>query len=209
MTATPLTVGFTESDRAANYVPYDDGYRPGAEQQTVRLLLTDPDGPAPSLDDWAEALFTASNSPGAAPHEHPAVAAARRALVDARLAGIWMRSLSVGDTVTIGDRSVACDKGVGWKPVALATPTPVQQAATLYAQIRDDAMAAYRAVVSAPGDRQLQADYDAALAALARFYPSYRQAHAAVGAYVAEADRFTLHVHLEHGGVAAACSCPV
>jgi len=209
MTTTTITVGFTESDRAADYSSFDDGYRPGAEQQTVQLVITDPDGPAQSLDDWAEALFTASNAPGAAPHEHPAITAARRALADARLGGVWMRTMSVGDTVTIGGQTVACDKGVGWKPVTLIPAGPVVQAAALYTQIRDGAVAAYRAVVAAPSDRQAQADYDRALAALARFYDSHRQTHAAVGAYVAEADRFALHAHLEHGGYAENCSCPI
>lgn len=218
-TGITITVGFTQSDRANDYVPFDDGYRPGAQQETIQLVVTDYRGPALSLADWAEALFFASNAPGASPSDGLVVAAARAALVAARRDGARLRTLSIGDTVTIGDRTVACDKGVGWKPVTLAPATGQARteiavpatnatvAADVYVTARDAAVDAYRAVVAATADHDLQAAYDAALTAYAPYFANVAQAHAAVGAYVHAQETFARHARLVHGG-STDCACP-
>ncbi len=106
-----ITLGFTESDRAGGYVSYADGYRPGAAQVLVTIAL-DIDGSDRSPQDWADAVFQASNSP--APATDPAVAAIRHAL--AEQVHTPMRSLSVGDTVTVVGQTWACEPS-GWRLV--------------------------------------------------------------------------------------------
>lgn len=110
-----IILGITRSDRANGYSSFDDGYRPGAEQQAVTLTL--PDGfDGLSIEQWAKAMFIASNAPGASPDEDGAVTALRDALERARRAGCQIRSLSVGDTVTVNGDTVACAK-TGWERV--------------------------------------------------------------------------------------------
>lgn len=110
-----VILGFTQSDHANEYSSFDDGYRPGAEQRAAVLVVTDaPDGL--TAEQWAEAAFIASNAPGAFSGDDPAVTALRSALDDARHAGTRLRSLSVGDTVTVEGETVACAKA-GWERV--------------------------------------------------------------------------------------------
>lgn len=106
-----ITLGFTESDRDAGYISFSDGYRPGAPQQQVTLTL-EGDGSQYSAEDWADAAFTASNHPGLAP-DGPARAIQ---LALAEQARIRLRSLSVGDTVTVHGQMWACED-VGWRRV--------------------------------------------------------------------------------------------
>jgi hypothetical protein len=61
-----ITLGFTESDRDADYSSFSDGYRLGARQTSVTIVL-DGDGLLLTGEQWAEAAFTASNHPGEAP----------------------------------------------------------------------------------------------------------------------------------------------
>ncbi|MBO3736659.1 hypothetical protein [Actinoplanes flavus] len=105
-----ITLGFTGSDRDAGYVSFSDGYRPGALQQVT--LDGDGDGDEYSAEDWADAAFSASNHPGLAP------AGPARA-IQLALAGqvrVRLRSLSVGDTVTVHGQMWACED-VGWRRV--------------------------------------------------------------------------------------------
>jgi hypothetical protein len=70
------------------------------------------DGTALSGEQWAEAVFTASNQPGTA--SHPIEATIQHALTD-QVHG-RLRSLSVGDTVTAHGQMWACDP-TGWHQV--------------------------------------------------------------------------------------------
>lgn len=113
---TMVILGFTRSDRAAGYSSFDDGYRPGAEQRAVALTVHDaPDGL--TVEQWAEAAFVASNSPDATSRDFSATIALRGALDGAASTGVRLRSLSVGDTVTVEGETVACAKA-GWERVA-------------------------------------------------------------------------------------------
>ena len=111
-----IIIGYTRSDRAADYISHDDGYRPGARQETVRLVLLDQPGLGPQA--WAEAVFVATNRPGTHhSDEATGVAAVTRALREHAY-----RSLSVGDTITVihdngHTDSLACQK-TGWEPIA-------------------------------------------------------------------------------------------
>lgn len=106
-----VTVGLTESDRDANYVPSMDGYRDGATQQVVVLDL-----PLRAFNGEvemtiAEAVFVATNAPG---REYMSTDLQRAIWdrVEVRRT-VDMRSLSVGDTVTFGDVRVVCERA-GW-----------------------------------------------------------------------------------------------
>lgn len=121
MTTTVLLIGLTKSDRQNDYSSFDDGYRPGAAQSVVRVTVTT-DEFAPTAVEWAEAVFEAMNAP------FDLTGPAR--LVQEELTrlntrfGVRMRSLSVGDTVTIagdpqtgtGGTMLACD-AAGWVDV--------------------------------------------------------------------------------------------
>jgi hypothetical protein len=106
-----ITVGFTESDRDAGYVSFSDGYRPGARQQLVTITL-EGDGTQYDPEELAEAAFVASNHPGEAP-TGPARAIQ---LALAEQAPGPLRSLSVGDTVTMHGQMWACENS-GWRRV--------------------------------------------------------------------------------------------
>lgn len=120
-----VTIGWTNSDRdnrifTDGYSSFSDGYRPGAEQvtRTLTVDLGDTEQPVDRLVEMiAEAAFEATNSP--APQMK--VAQALRAALDAdgyRGEGAHY-SLSVGDTVTVGEVTLACDR-FGWKRVVIA-----------------------------------------------------------------------------------------
>lgn len=106
-----ITLGFTESDRAAGYISFSDGYRLGTRQVRISLIL-DGDGSALSGQQWAEAAYEASNHPGHAP-TGPA-RAIQRALADQAPGA--RRSLSVGDTVTVRGHTWACEPS-GWRQI--------------------------------------------------------------------------------------------
>lgn len=119
-----IQLGFTHSDRASDYIPMMDGYRPGAAQtviQTGDVQLPGLDPAAPlSADDVtavAEACFTAMNAPEDLPVSDT-VSLVRDAIA-ARLASgrdTGVHSLSVGDTVTVDGITLACAKK-GWSVV--------------------------------------------------------------------------------------------
>lgn len=106
-----ITLGFTESDRSRDYSSFADGYRIGARQTSVTIAL-DGDGSHLSAQQWAEAVFEASNLP--TPAADPIVAAIQHAL--AAQVQTPLRALSVGDTVTVGGRMWACEP-VGWRHI--------------------------------------------------------------------------------------------
>ena len=106
-----ITLGFTESNRDFDYVSFSDGYRVGARQESVTIVL-DGDGTALTAEQWAEAAFAASNHLG----EAPAGPARAIQLALAEQAEVRLRSLSVGDTVTVHGQMWACED-TGWRRV--------------------------------------------------------------------------------------------
>ena len=106
-----IRIGFTKTDRANDYVPSMDGYRPGAEQEYVSLDTGNTINDQEELADVAECVFMAMNAPDAAGHHSETV---RR--LHAQLLGSRMRSLSVGDTVSVPEEgwTVECARA-GWK----------------------------------------------------------------------------------------------
>jgi hypothetical protein len=128
-----ITLGFTESDRAAGYVSFSDGYRPGARQTRISLTL-DGDGSALSAQQWAEAAYEASNHPGHA-HTGPAQAI-QRALADQAPGA--RRSLSVGDTVTVRGDTWACEPS-GWRQIDTGQPTSGTPEPAYQPRLRGDA----------------------------------------------------------------------
>ena len=111
-----ITLGFTESDRDAGYVSFSDGYRLGARQQLVTITL-EGDGSQYDAKQWAEAAFVASNHPGQAP-SGPAGAIQ---LALAEQVKVPLRSMSVGDTVTVHGQMWACENS-GWRRVDQQQP---------------------------------------------------------------------------------------
>lgn len=110
-----LTIGFTESNRAADYCPMSDGWRPEAEQYELAL-----EAPAGSydLETLAEAVFTATNAPQEFIAADQLATQVAELLVDAIASGARVRSLSVGDTVTVqaedGSRALVSCESRGW-----------------------------------------------------------------------------------------------
>lgn len=111
-----ITIGWTKSS-LPEYSSFCDGYKPGAEQHTETIEVEwSPKHPEP---DWgalevAEACFIATNSP----YEVTGLAAEIRSAIaatgyDGRGAHY---SLSVGDTVTVGEVMLAC-ANFGWERV--------------------------------------------------------------------------------------------
>ena len=114
-----VTIGWTMSDRANGYSSFD-GYRPGARQHTETISIDwDLDlNIAHAPEHIAEACFEVTNAPyvietGIAGQITEALAATG---YHGEQAGHY--SLSVGDTVTVGEVTLACDR-FGWKRVSL------------------------------------------------------------------------------------------
>lgn len=111
MSATTITVGWTISDMDAGYSSFSDGYRHGAKQHVETVTVDIP-------DDWtteqvAEAVFVATNSPRPDDTAEQIRSAISATGYNGRGAH-W--SFSVGDTVTVGDQTVAC-ANFGWDEV--------------------------------------------------------------------------------------------
>lgn len=107
-----LTVGFTQSDRAAGYLSFD-GYCEGAAQDEYTLIVPDDLGDLDTIEAIAEELFIASNS--------PEVCTGLTRIFQLWIQGLPVRSLSVGDTVTLEHEGrpaqmVACES-CGWKQI--------------------------------------------------------------------------------------------
>lgn len=110
-TTTTITVGFTVTDRANDYVPSMDGWRPEAAQEVVMWEVPDN---GLTVEEWAEAVFVATNAPPGI-HVQDGATDIVRAMLAGRRAP---RSLSVGDTVTVHGRTVECARGAEWREVA-------------------------------------------------------------------------------------------
>lgn len=117
-----VTIGWTISDRATGYSSFD-GYRPGARQhtETLSIDLGETDQPVDRLVEMiAEAAFEATNSPA------PQMVVAQK--IATALAATGYRgaeahySLSTGDTVTVGEVTLACAR-FGWDRVIIAPAT--------------------------------------------------------------------------------------
>lgn len=115
-----VTIGWTMSDRANGYSSFD-GYQPGARQHTETITVDasslDLTNPEAVVHQIAEAAFVATNAPfatGIAAQVAEAIAATG---YHGREAGHY--SLSVGDTVTVNEVTVACAR-FGWERVTLA-----------------------------------------------------------------------------------------
>lgn len=126
MTEIELTIGWTRSDMANGYSSFG-GYKPGASQhnESVTLRLDGPP-PIPTLEfveQIAEAVFAATNDPNAHPDEYGTMAERLCAAITAtgyRGEGAHY-SLSVGDTVTVGEITLAC-ANAGWERVIITPP---------------------------------------------------------------------------------------
>lgn len=113
MHTTPVTIGYTVTDRENGYVPALDGYRPGAALIALTFQVPDHLLIGKALEDVAETAFEATNSP-----DEPNPGTLAYVIASASNAAL-ARSISVGDTVTVGteigqDPTVACER-FGWK----------------------------------------------------------------------------------------------
>jgi hypothetical protein len=109
-----ILLGFTESDRDADYVSFSDGYRLGAQHVSVAISI-EGDGTSLSAEQWAQAAFVASNHPGQAP---PGPARAIQ-LAPAEQVRFPLRSRQFPDTVTVHRQTWAGESaaaGSAWTP---------------------------------------------------------------------------------------------
>jgi len=121
-----VTIGWTMSDRDAGCSSFSDGYRPGAKQhtETITIEWTNPPmlfGGTVDLNRAAEVLaeacYYATNAPRFTCPDGLTGQVCRA--IDATCyhghqAGHY--SLSVGDTVTVGEITLAC-ASLGWERV--------------------------------------------------------------------------------------------
>jgi len=109
-----ITVGYTQGNRDAGYVPMIEGYRPGAAQHVLTISVQ----LSPDLEDQqiAELVFIATNAPdldAGTPEQR-----IRDAIVDTGYKGTeahW--SLSIGDTVRVGGSPLLACGDVIWTTV--------------------------------------------------------------------------------------------
>jgi hypothetical protein len=119
--ARTIHIGYTkvvrpEAGAGFGYVPMADGYRPGAEQHVVTITVD----LSPSLQPYriAELVFIATNAPEELLAEGSAEELIRLAIEDTGYKGVeahW--SLSVGDTVQVGDGPRWACEASGWTEV--------------------------------------------------------------------------------------------
>jgi hypothetical protein len=119
-----ITVGYTKTDRAHDYIPCMDGFRAGADQELVKLdvMLV---GVAEPLA-VAEDVFIATNAPDEVTFTW------NQGEIRRALAG--RRSVSVGDTVDVNGHTFACAR-LGWEPLHagdLTTREVVVQSALIH-----------------------------------------------------------------------------
>lgn len=116
-----VTIGWTQSDRENGYSSFD-GYKPGAKQHTETVTVEIPETASAEEVDWAtlrlaEAAFEATNSPFPLTPGSPAAqiqSALQARGFNGSQSGHY--SLSVGDTVTFGEVTLAC-ASFGWERV--------------------------------------------------------------------------------------------
>jgi len=115
-----VTIGWTMSDRDAGYSSFADGYRPGAKQHTETITVewtNAPDDAHKVAEVLAEACYYATNAPRFTCPEGLTGQVCRaidETGYDGTGAGHY--SLSVGDTVTVGEITLAC-ASLGWERV--------------------------------------------------------------------------------------------
>jgi len=118
-----VTIGWTMSDLAAGYSSFE-GYRPGAKQhtETITVEWTNPPMYGDTLDlnraaeVLAEACFYATNTPRLT-YPEGLTGQVCRAIHDTGYDGRGAHySLSIGDTVTVGEITLAC-ASLGWERV--------------------------------------------------------------------------------------------
>jgi hypothetical protein len=104
-----ITIGFTRTQQAY-YYPMLEGYRAYATQDLISINLSlNLTGEADAFAmEVAEAVFIATNAPTEVIEAHPLAVQVWKALPFARC-----RALSIGDTVTFGGVTVACER-LGW-----------------------------------------------------------------------------------------------
>lgn len=105
-----IVLGLTITDRARDYIPACDGYRPDARQHLIQLTL--PAGTwVLTAAEWAEAAYVATNAPSDGIIDaQPGARAIHRALDEVP---ITTRALAKGDTVTTYRQTWAC-ASAGW-----------------------------------------------------------------------------------------------
>jgi hypothetical protein len=115
MTQTTITIGWTKADRANDYIPFSDGYRPGADQHTETITVP----VSASLLGVADAVYEATNNDGRlfrgsmAWHIQEELRATGYRGEEAS-----HYSLSVGDTVTVNGSRAICERS-GWRVEAV------------------------------------------------------------------------------------------
>ncbi len=120
MTTIDVTVGWTRSDMANGYSSFD-GYRPGASQHTETFQV-DMTGTNLHPTSWPEAIadacFYATNAPRLG-YPQGLTGLVCRAIDELGYDGRGAHySLSVGDTVTVGEIALAC-ASFGWERVSM------------------------------------------------------------------------------------------
>lgn len=115
---TTVIVGFTHADSRDSYVPFLDGYRPGAPQDTTAVTLPTDLALQGTRGDLCEALFVATNAPANVIESYTSGDSfTGQVITELVKAGVrFPRSLSVGDTVTVDGVTVACVPD-GWTSV--------------------------------------------------------------------------------------------
>lgn len=102
----PVVLGFTQSDREKGYSSFE-GYQPGAFQFELAIDV-EHDGSPLAIEYLAEKVYEAMNDPF--PSREGLIGAINRAIDAKRGPGVYVRTLSTGDTLTrldTGER-VAC-----------------------------------------------------------------------------------------------------
>lgn len=114
-----VTIGYTHTDRYGDtvipggYIPSHVGYRTGAHQTRVTIVL--PDRLATTnRAEVAEILWTITNAPADVLAAYDPDVPTGAVLAAILAAGVILpRAIDIGDTITIDGVTLACDK-VGW-----------------------------------------------------------------------------------------------
>lgn len=122
MTQIEVAIGWTRSDMERGYSSFD-GYRPGASQHTETILV-DMTGTNIPVEKWpeliAEACWHATNAPRLV-YPQGLVGQVCRLIDETGYHGEGAHyTLSVGDTVTLGEITLACAP-LGWERVSMAS----------------------------------------------------------------------------------------
>lgn len=109
-----ITIGFTESQRDIDYVSFSDGYKIGAKQESVTIALEGETTGTPTIDVLDGVFAAVGNHP--TPETLTGFAGAVHVALTEQVWRPIIRSLSVGDTVTVNGQMWACDRD-GWHRV--------------------------------------------------------------------------------------------